>query len=294
MDAPYTEASFSSKASEPCTSPLILRHQDEELISPRVMYTPEVWDELWFIVKTCPKEVGWLGLVDKVGASNDYLVTEIFVPKQLVTGSETEISDAAGGGYGELIMQLLDENKDTGKLLYWGHSHVDMGVSPSGQDENQVEEYLLNNIPFFIRGIYNKKGAARVDVYDCAAGLVHQWVDNHVQTPGLSAERMIALSDVIKTNVKERKPVTYRRNPWPPQGKGLHVVNGRRPVMDDWDDDDDDRFAINKAMPVIEDDSFDDDDYIEAAVALGKQVSDVTDNDVVQYWNMMLDKSTRS
>ena len=45
-----------------------------------------------------------------------------------------------------------------------GHSHVNMGVGPSGQDDSMILEFKTRD--FFIRGIFNKKGDIKMDIYD--------------------------------------------------------------------------------------------------------------------------------
>src|SRR5690554_812803 len=46
-----------------------------------------------------------------------------------------------------------------------------MGITPSGQDDKQMEEFSKNGHDFFIRLICNKKGELAVDVYDYENGM---------------------------------------------------------------------------------------------------------------------------
>jgi len=152
---------------------------------PSVYYTPTAWFTIQHLVDIAPKEVGWLGIVEPLD-SGDYLITDIHIPEQTVTAAETDIdSDAMMDLYNE----LLADDVDTSKLYYWGHSHVNMGVSPSLQDEIQIEEYL-ESCPIFIRGIYNKKGASKVDIFDKNLNVVHQCVDNTIMIPDALCEKI--------------------------------------------------------------------------------------------------------
>jgi hypothetical protein len=169
-------------------------------VTPRVFYAPGIWEQIHYLVAQCSKEVGWLGLVEKI--DNDYLITEIFVPEQIVNGAETDISSNAMAA---LALQLLAENKDPSKLRYWGHSHVNMAVSPSSTDETQVAEYL-ETCNYFIRGIYNKRSETKVDIYDRDRGVAYQCVTN--STCYLTKEMTDKLDALIKANVKERPAVT--------------------------------------------------------------------------------------
>lgn len=168
--------------------------------APRVFYEPGVLEVIQYIVDKCPKEVGWWGLVRREPDTMDFYIYKIFVPEQTVTGAETDISADAMNA---LAMEILNAGGNTEDLYYWGHSHVNMGVGPSGQDERQVEEYLPN-VDFFIRGIYNKSGSAKVDVYDTQRGIAFQCVTNEKKDHGLDANTVTALDTLIKTNVKEQ------------------------------------------------------------------------------------------
>lgn len=170
-------------------------------IAPNVYYTKEAWDVIWYLVEVCKKEVGWLGLVDEL-SNGDYLITEIFIPKQEVTSVTTEMEPEA---LAALTMQLLDEGKDPGKLRYWGHSHVNMSVRPSLTDEEQIDEYL-ESADWFIRGIYNKDGDSKVDIYDSRTNLIHLCVDNMLNLPPIDDKLKASIDASLETNVVEPKP----------------------------------------------------------------------------------------
>ena len=55
----------------------------------------------------------------------------------------------------------------------WGHSHVDMGVISSAQDDKQMETFADGGHNWFIRIIVNKKGDIRLDLYDYENGIIY-------------------------------------------------------------------------------------------------------------------------
>ena len=175
------------------------RRGDKPQAVPCVYYTTEAWHTIQYLVHKCSAEVGWVGLVEKYG-DNDYLITDIFVPEQEVSGVTTEIEDDA---MTKLTLHLIDQGLDPGQLIYWGHSHVNMGVGPSGQDERQLAEYI-EHCPVFIRGIYNKKGEAKVDVFHRDEQVVYQCVDQLPLHDLIDHELARELDAVIKANVKPR------------------------------------------------------------------------------------------
>jgi hypothetical protein len=190
--------SFSSTASAATVTPLVPAPAEK---APTVFYDVLVLEQIKHIVEKCPKEVGWWGLVEVMNDGN-YLITDIYVPKQTVSGSETDISPEA---MGELAMQIINEGKDPAKLYYWGHSHVNMGVNPSGQDEAQVKAYLVD-CPIFIREIRNKSNNIKVDVYDVAKNVVFQCVDTKYYH--LNTEMRDRLDRILEENVKDQPVVT--------------------------------------------------------------------------------------
>lgn len=176
---------------QPKIEPLFERKKSE---APVVWYSNRAWQKMKQAISICPEEVGWLGTVDKVDGG--YMVTDIHVPEQIVTGAETDISADA-------LAQLVVDLDYPENLYYWGHSHVNMGVSPSGQDEQQTAEYLEHN-DVFIRGIYNKRGDSKVDVFDMVEGMLYQAVKNGVKIEPLAEDEMEAFTAIVKTNVKKR------------------------------------------------------------------------------------------
>ena len=110
-------------------------------------------------------EVGFYGTVID-HENGEYTIDDIFYPKHdLATGATCEISS---DGMTEIMEYLIakDRLEDIGRLKMWGHSHVNMGVSPSGQDDTMGLELAKDNGTFLIRMITNKKGVMGITFYD--------------------------------------------------------------------------------------------------------------------------------
>lgn len=149
---------------------------------PTIHFTREAWVKQCHLVTKCDKEVGWFALVDYDEPANTFTITEIVIPNQEVTAAETNIGKE---DLADAAMILIEAGKNTSKMYAWFHSHVNMGVSPSAQDEYQVEEFLEDladqpEVPAFIRGIQNKKGDLKLDVYYVQHGVAYQNVDFYV------------------------------------------------------------------------------------------------------------------
>lgn len=198
------EWDFDSSQMTSVSTPLRKKEQID-VDSPEVQFSAKAMHQLQLTVQYCSKEVGWWGYVEKYnnGYIDIYLVEEIYVPDQTVSHTETDID---ANSMASLAEQLMKEGKDPSKLIYWGHSHVDMGVSPSGQDEAQASEYL-NDMPVLIRGIHNKKGQSKIDIYDRENGVVHQCVSSFVF--GMTVEEEESWVEMLDRNVKSCKTTDF-------------------------------------------------------------------------------------
>jgi hypothetical protein len=108
--------------------------------------------------------------------SGNFYIDEIFVPEQEVTGVETDPTDEGQFKVMNELAEMGEEGmKKIERLRFWGHSHVYMGTSPSGTDENTPLNYERLGLPWFIRGIFNKHGRAEFTVYLFEEG--HRFVD---------------------------------------------------------------------------------------------------------------------
>ena len=157
-----------------------------------------------YIVNQCAKEVGWMCTVKDLG-DNQFYIDQIYLPSQMVTHTETDIDPDS---LAEVYMEIANNGGDPSTMYAWFHSHVDMEVSPSPQDEKQAEIFL-QTLPVLIRGIMNKQGAMKVDVYLRDQGIAFTRVAVLIDHPTLSTEEKTALDTLIKARVKEQPPVVY-------------------------------------------------------------------------------------
>lgn len=131
---------------------------------PHIYFSTLAWSKIKIIVDIATQEVGWLCSVSEVeDMPFIYIIKDLHLFEQTVHGAETELDDKD-------ILQWFDNQIKEDKLDFvngikmWGHSHVNMSPSPSGQDVSQIEA-LSEHSEFFIMGIFNKKGDVRLDLY---------------------------------------------------------------------------------------------------------------------------------
>lgn len=131
----------------------------------RLYFLKQAFDKMRLYVELCEDEIGWLGYVEKLQDDQGYVVTDVFLLDQEVHGATTELSPDA-------IIKYYNELDDAGrenflnKCRIWGHSHVNMSPSPSGQDDTQGAELSKDVNDFYIRLITNKKGEYNITFYD--------------------------------------------------------------------------------------------------------------------------------
>ena len=131
-------------------------------VLPRVILSETVYRQIMFWVDLCPDEISGLGRVvkskDKDGII--YRVEEVFLLKQVVTASTTEMDKQA---VKKLLYEHFKEDRK-GSISFWWHSHVNMGVFWSETDY-QAMEGLLEGPGFLVSTVFNKQEDTRTAVY---------------------------------------------------------------------------------------------------------------------------------
>lgn len=142
-------------------------------VIPHVFISEKAINKMYLYTKEAPgqDEIGWLGTVYYNPEANQYYIDDTFLFEQEVHSTTTEITAEGLEKFGMDLLQQPDGIEIWNNLKLWGHSHVNMGVTPSGQDNDQMESFSKTGHDFFIRLICNKKGDMRIDVYDFAKGM---------------------------------------------------------------------------------------------------------------------------
>lgn len=172
-----------------------------------VFFTHEAWQKMQALIKGFDKEVAWHGIAYRGEEGKDeYYITDILVYPQEVTGATVNTDQE------KYQMWLMNHEDDVfNNIRMQGHSHVNMGVTPSGVDNSLYERILeqLDDEMFYIFLIYNKKGDKTFKIYDLAKNILFETgdvtvkvldddadnVDIHVD--GLSDEENEALSEFL-------------------------------------------------------------------------------------------------
>ena len=172
-----------------------------------VWLTQEAYRKIIALVMNFSSEVGWHGTVSRV-ADNEFIIEDIFVYPQEVTGSTVNTDQKL---YTEWLYSLDDENFN--KIRMQGHSHCDMGVSPSVVDDTH-RQHILNQLEpemFYIFQIWNKSLAVHTLIYDMAQNILYE--DDDVDVMLQNDESMTGfLADSLE---KVKKPGTKKNKAAP-------------------------------------------------------------------------------
>ena len=186
------------------------------------------------LVDNTETEIGWYGVVKKYpGLQETYVIEDIIVYPQRVTGATCEQDD---NKIFEFEMSLTDEQVNNKR--FQGHSHVNMGVTPSGVDEAFYQDLLSQVTDYFIITVTNKRNEYTTRFYDIANNILYSDVpiqvllDNgtDIRSWYTEAEKQITKPVTTTTSIKST-PLTGKT-----YNSSKSVYSGSSNVSDDyWD-----------------------------------------------------------
>lgn len=147
---------------------------DTPVQKPIVAFTPTTWMKIRKLIDVVDTEVGWHGVVDHNPATNMYIIQDILVYPQQVSGATVTTDELE---YSNWLMALDDDIFP--KVRYQGHSHVNFGVAPSGVDQHFYDSILqtLQQDEYYIFMIANKRGDINIWIYDFAQNIIFDKAD---------------------------------------------------------------------------------------------------------------------
>ena len=139
-------------------------------------FTDKAWTKQNCLVREFDKEVAWHGIAMRGDdpEKDEYIISDILVYPQEVTGA-TVTTDQE-----KYQMWLYQHDDDVfNNIRMQGHSHVNMGTSPSGVDLSLYEKILsqLDDDMFYIFLIWNKRGEKTIKIYDLKKNVLFETED---------------------------------------------------------------------------------------------------------------------
>lgn len=175
--------------------------EQQNIVEPTIYITPNAYIKMRMLVDKNDKEIGWYGIVNEMpGLQATYIIEDIIVYPQKVTGVTVEQDEDR---MFEFEMSLTTEQVNHKR--FHGHSHVNMGTSPSGVDESFYQDLLSQVTDYFIITITNKRNEYTTRFYDVANNILY--TDVPIQL--IQNDGSLYL-DWYETNKEQVKEHTYQ------------------------------------------------------------------------------------
>lgn len=138
----------------------------------KIYCLPTAWCKMMTLVQKTSTEIAWHMLIEKTSKTS-YVISDVLVYPQTVTGTTADTDDTK---YALWVNALPDD--EFNHMRGQGHSHVNMGVSPSGVDTGYYED-LLNTMSkgFYLFMILNKKEDMFIQLVDLDANVIYDTND---------------------------------------------------------------------------------------------------------------------
>lgn len=150
--------------------------ETQHLADPNICITADAYIKMRKLVDETNTEIGWYGIVSEPeGLDATYVIEDILVYPQRVTGSTCEQDDNKMFDF-----ELSLSTEEVNHKRFQGHSHVNMGVVPSGVDEQFYKDLLSQVNDYFIIAVTNKRKDLTLRFYDIRNNIVYNGLDMKV------------------------------------------------------------------------------------------------------------------
>lgn len=142
----------------------------------QIFFTELAWLKMQTLIREYSDEVAWHGIAKRGedAEKDEYYITDILVYPQEVTGATVNTDQE------KYQMWLMNHEDDVfNNIRMQGHSHVNMGTSPSSVDNSLYERILdqLDDEMFYIFMIWNKQKQKTIKIYDLAKNVLFETND---------------------------------------------------------------------------------------------------------------------
>lgn len=191
-----------------------------------LIFTPKAYIKMYGLVDHFSTEVQWHGIVKRIDDVT-FLVEDILIFPHEASAATVISNDEK---YTEWLDSLADEDRNAMRLH--GHSHVNMGITPSSVDNTYRKNMLANfGIPregddyFYIFLITNKRRELNVQIFDFTNNSLYDYADKEITINILcdddedlrtfinESDRLVTSPKVVSTGVKYY--------PYPQTGKAI-------------------------------------------------------------------------
>lgn len=159
----------------------------EEVVTNKISldFDPMAYLQMRTLIEENSTECAWQGTVKMTPDRQKFTIKSILVYPQTVTGATVNTDDAL---YDAWHQARDDETYNTLRLQ--GHSHVNMGVTPSGVDKTLYNDMLqtIRDDSYYIFMIVNKKNDVWINIYDLPANAIYDKSDIAITVGGINLD----------------------------------------------------------------------------------------------------------
>lgn len=166
----------------------------------KLIFTADAYMKMMLLTKNTTDEIGWHGIVERIDDIT-FKIKDILVFPQIVTTSNV---DPDAEEYAKWTMELTNEQFN--HMRFHGHSHVKMGVHPSGVDTKYREDMLTNleEHDFYIFLITNYDEKRNIEIYDKSQNIVYETADILVYVCDKDGNDIMSWVKTQELSVKKR------------------------------------------------------------------------------------------
>lgn len=176
-------------------SKLEITYPKIENLAPILLIPREINEQIVYFVEKSKDECQWFHTVTKSVDNNNivYRIDNLFIPKQIVSGAEVE---SLGNTFEDLLKEIKAKynnvreqyNPILQSLTCWSHSHVNMGVTPSGTDIDTFKQMIENGTKYNktqpqVMMILNKKNDVFSQCYDPELNVLFKNLPVYIEEP---------------------------------------------------------------------------------------------------------------
>lgn len=213
----------------------------------KLTFTDEAWAKMQLLTASFDTEVAWHGTVKRGDEHDSYVITDILVYPQNVSGAYVDMDVS---GYDEWLRDNIADERFN-DIRMQGHSHVKMSVNPSDTDMKHQRTILkqMTDDMFYIFLICNKYGDMSINIYDLAENVMFDTfdVDVEVREEGYRIDGFLRYARRMVRDRALRNEKSIARH----RGKGLAATEDMSELPDYLPYPDDDRFAYPYAEPIF-------------------------------------------
>lgn len=173
---------------------------------PTVFINAEAYLKMMLYVRDTDIEIAWHGTVERDIEHNWYHIKDVFLYPQIIRSTTVDTDQEK---YNKWLEELDDETFNA--LRFQGHSHVNMGTSPSGTDIQMYDNFLqvLPRNDYYMFMILNKRGEFNFYIYDLAKNIIYETEDIDVRI--ITSETVDLIRDIkdSKNELCERPTYSY-------------------------------------------------------------------------------------